>query len=206
MRQEVIEFLKYCLEYNNSMIKVNYFNHERLTLKKAHLPYMLEIVEEMGLNTANILKYLQKRYQWSPIDGAIEFKSGCIIRASKNLVEFKSSELHKILTDLNWVDTIVNLDEEFEIDLDILTVFMGDRLLYYFWFKKYTDYVPILPDQKTYTYPEILDLKLYSYRGKWLRIYVMTGHITREQLRTILNNSKEQNLIDFPLPNIIDLI
>lgn len=213
MDNTFFDFMLNCLDITkstSSKVKVDL----SLCIKKQEIPKLLKFNEEIGINTNNVLKYLS--YKYIPYREGSDYilNSLCIKRFNSREVIFTNSELHKIITDLNYISRLIDFDDEITIRFESIRVISPDRIMYYLYFKKAFGIEIDLPTSKIRDYRDILTLRRSSFRKKWLRIYVISGHLTPMDLIKLNLNRKgnfsdsyiDDKIAQFPLPNISTLL
>lgn len=210
------KFIVTCIE-SCGMSAINDGVDIQFRISSSEIPALLDTTRRFNLVPESILRHLRRKYKPNQIGEGYHFEGPCIEYADANTVLFKRSEPHKVFTDLNYLTECLEFGEEVNIMVQSLRLTPADRVLYYLYFKKYYPEhcnPNHLPTSKIYTYEEILWAKLRAFRRKWLRIYILTGHLTILEFNNLLNvktpqinQAKVQSLMEkYPLPNISTLL
>lgn len=157
-------------------------------LETSQLPKLLDIARELQIVPENVFRYLAMKYKPLPMEGGVKFEAKCIQTASPTLVTFGISELHKVLTDVNYVSRFVDFESEITLRFNEIRLEYPDRVLYSMWLKS-KGVESALRDQKLPTWEYILRIKKRAVKRKWCRLYMMKNMLTFKQFRDIMNNT-----------------
>lgn len=194
----MFKFEHFVLDVMNFSEERKFTFDQEYKLKTSQLPELLDIARELQIVPENVFRYLAMKYKPLPMADGVKFEAKCIQTASPRLVTFGISELHKVLTDVNYVSRFVNFDEEITLRFNEIRLEYPDRVLYSLWLK--TKGVELaLRGQKLPTWEYILGIKKRAIKRKWCRLYMMKGLLTFRQFRDIMNNT------DFSAESIANL-